>query len=195
VLDGSAVAKKTMSDHAQNSIHIKYIRSGIGFDFHTKIMIRSLGLYHINQVVKRQDTAQIRGQVAKIPHFVEIVEPQTAAAWLSTPEYTIQIPVAKPVAEYLPAERKEEHEPAGEVREEQHAAHQEKSKKPAVEAIENAETTKHKKYAKHAEPTKHAAHAGKEKSKSAKADKPKKHDKAAETKAAKHEKPDKKGKK
>lgn len=186
-----------MADQAQKTIHIKYVRSGIGFDFHTKQMIRCLGLRRLHQVVERQNTPQIRGLVAKIPHFVEIVKLQPAPAWISTPEYTIHLPEAKPVRERLPHEVRDGeveavHKPAAGVHKAHPPAHEKSAKKAEHEAVAHADATKHKKTVKHAEPAKHAAHAGKEKGKAAKAETPKKRAKAKDAKAAKH---DKKGKK
>ena len=179
-----------MADQAQKTIHIKYVRSGIGFDFHTKTMIRSLGLNRLNQVVERQNTPQIRGLVARIPHFVEIVDPATAPAWLATPEYTIFPPEPKP-------ERVKPHKLAADHHaEETHEAVTAKADRHAHEKEEKAPGAyaepKHKKAAKHAERAKHAAHAGKEKGKAAKKEAPKKKGKAADAKHATH---DKKGKK
>src|SRR5690348_8535927 len=94
---------ETVTDSAQKTIHIKYVRSGIGFDTHTKVMIRSLGLRHLHQGVQRQNTPQIRGLVAKIPHFVEIVTPQPRPAWSATPEFTLFPPEPKPEREKRPA--------------------------------------------------------------------------------------------
>jgi large subunit ribosomal protein L30 len=188
-----------VTDPAQKTIHIKYVRSGIGFDFHTKVMIRSLGLRHLHQVVERQNTPQIRGLVAKIPHFVEIVKPQPTPAWILTPEFTLFPPEPKPERVKPPVEAGSG---AGERSEEVLSAagtadthaHQ-KSKKAGAA---HSESGKHKKSAKHAEPAKHAAHATKEKGKAAKTEHVKKHGKAADAKHAKHAKHDthsKKGKK
>lgn len=181
-----------MADQAQKTIHIKYVRSGIGFDFHTKTMIRSLGLQRLNQVVERQNTHQIRGLVARIPHFVEIVNPSAAPAWASTPEYTIFPPEPKPERVKPPQREVEQgvevaRETASATAKEDHRTHQKEEK--AASAHSEA---KHKKASKHAEPAKHVAHAGKEKGKTAKKEAQKKKGKAADAKHATH---DKKGKK
>ena len=181
-----------MADQAQKTIHIKYVRSGIGFDFHTKTMIRSLGLYRLNQVVERQNTPQIRGLVARIPHFVEIVKPTTAPAWIATPEYTIFPPEPKPerVEPLKPAadhQVEETHEAVSATPKGDRHTHEKEEKTAGAHA-----EAKHKKAAKHAEPAKHAAHAGKEKGKAAKKEAPKKKGKTAD---AKHTTHDKKGKK
>ena len=82
-----------MTEKAQRTIHIKWVRSGIGFTYRQKDRVRSLGLLRLNQVVERPDTAQIRGLVASIPHLVEIVGgPATRAPWAAIPEYTLRVP-------------------------------------------------------------------------------------------------------
>jgi len=83
-----------VSDKAQRTVRIKWVRSGIGFDYHQKRIVRSLGLKKLNQEVERPDTPQIRGLVAKVPHLVEIVEAVPKPAWTSVPEYTIYPPEA-----------------------------------------------------------------------------------------------------
>jgi large subunit ribosomal protein L30 len=85
-----------VSDKAQRTIRIKWVRSGIGFSYRQKHIVRSLGLKKLNQEVERPDTPQIRGLVAKIPHLVEIVVAPPQAASTLVPEYTIYPPVAAP---------------------------------------------------------------------------------------------------
>lgn len=86
-----------MTEKAQRTIHIKWVRSGIGFTYRQKQRVRSLGLLRLNQVVERLDTAQIRGLVACIPHLVEIVGgPAQRPAWAAIPEYTLKPPAATP---------------------------------------------------------------------------------------------------
>jgi large subunit ribosomal protein L30 len=85
-----------VSDKAQRTIRIKWVRSGIGFTYHQKRIVRSLGLKKLNQEVERPDTPQIRGLVAKVPHLVKIVEAASKPAWTSVPEYTIYAPEAVP---------------------------------------------------------------------------------------------------
>ena len=104
-----------MSDKAQRTIRIKWVRSGIGFSYHQKRIVRSLGLKKLNQEVERPDTPQIRGLVAKVPHLVKIVEAASKAAWTSVPEYTIYPPEAVPsklaeTASETPAEETEKTE-------------------------------------------------------------------------------------
>lgn len=79
-----------MTEKAQRTIYIKWVRSGIGFTHRQKNAIRSLGLRRLHHVVERVDTPQIRGLVARIPRLVEVVKelPGPALA-TSVPEYTI----------------------------------------------------------------------------------------------------------
>jgi large subunit ribosomal protein L30 len=81
------------------TIHIKWIRSGIGFSHRQKEMLWSLGLRRLNQVIERPDTAQIRGLVAKLPHLVEVVAAPSKPAWRSISEYNILAPEASAKAE------------------------------------------------------------------------------------------------
>ena len=83
-----------MSDKAQRTVRIKWVRSGIGFDYHQKRIVRSLGLKKLNQEVEKPDTPQIRGLVAKVPHLVEIVEAVPKPAWTSVPEFAVYPPEA-----------------------------------------------------------------------------------------------------
>jgi len=90
---------------AQRTIQIKWVRSGIGFPYRQKEMVRSLGLRRLNQIVECPDTPQIRGLVARIPHLVAIVdEPSKPAMWAAVPEYTLRPPEVVPVASPAPAE-------------------------------------------------------------------------------------------
>lgn len=81
-----------MPEKGQGKIHIKWVRSGIGFSRSQKRMIRSLGLRRLNQVVERPNSPQVRGLVASIPHLVEIVKAPPPSVWASVPEYTVRAP-------------------------------------------------------------------------------------------------------
>jgi large subunit ribosomal protein L30 len=87
-----------VTEKAPRTILIKWVRSGIGFGYRQKEMVRSLGLRRLNQVVERPDTPQIRGLVARIPHLVEVVpEPPKVTAWGLMPEYTLRPPEVAPL--------------------------------------------------------------------------------------------------
>jgi large subunit ribosomal protein L30 len=89
---------RTVAEKTLKMIRIKWVRSGIGFTYHQKTIVRSLGLNKLNHTVVRPDTPQIRGIVAAVPHLLEIVPEPVAPAWASIPEYTIHAPVAAPAA-------------------------------------------------------------------------------------------------
>jgi large subunit ribosomal protein L30 len=86
------VTEKTLK-----TIRIKWVRSGIGFTYHQKTIVRSLGLNKLNQTVVRPDTQQIRGVVASVPHLLEIVPEPVAPAWALIPEYTVHPAPPTPV--------------------------------------------------------------------------------------------------
>ncbi len=55
-------------------IRIQWVRSAIAAPEKHKKIIKGLGFTRLNQVVEREDTASVRGMVAKVPHLVEIVK-------------------------------------------------------------------------------------------------------------------------
>ena len=55
-------------------IRVRQVRSGIGRPRKQREVLKSLGLRRIRHEVDREDTAAVRGMVAKICHLVEIVE-------------------------------------------------------------------------------------------------------------------------
>ena len=85
-----------MAEKTLKTIRIKWVRSGIGFTYHQKTIVRSLGLNKLNHTVVRPDTPQIRGIVAAVPHMLEIVPEPVAPAWASIPEYTVHAPAVAP---------------------------------------------------------------------------------------------------
>jgi len=91
-----------MADNAQSKVRIKWVRSGIGFSYKAKVMIRSLGLRRLNQVVERLDTPQVRGLVAKIPHLVQVVDAAPASAWPAVSEYSVSAPEKRAMAQEPP---------------------------------------------------------------------------------------------
>lgn len=126
----------------KKTIHIKWVRSGIGFPRAQKTMVRSLGLGRLNQVVERPDTPQIRGLVEAMPHLVAIVAPAAKPAWMNVPAYTIlpPDPAEAPAPKRAKKAAAEAEEPAAEARAEEvkakpaKAEHEEpaaKAKKPA----------------------------------------------------------------
>lgn len=171
-----------MTHKAQKAIHIKWVRSGIGFTRHQKKMVRSLGLLRLNQVVERPDTPQIRGLVENIPHLVQVVSAPAKPAWMSVPEYAIFPPEASTAA-VAPREKAEPAEENAVATVEAEESVVKRSEAEAERAAAQAERA-----VKHSAPQKPAkAVAGKAK--------PAKVGEAKKTKAAKSSKPAKKTKK
>ncbi len=85
-----------MTEKTHRKIRIEWIRSGIGFPYLAKEMVRSLGLRRLHQVVERPDSPQVRGLVARVAHLVRIVEKPAVSPWGAVPEYTIAPGEAKP---------------------------------------------------------------------------------------------------
>lgn len=65
-----ADAKKTTG----KTITIKQIGSPIRRPDKQRQMLIGLGLNKMHKVVTRQDTAEVRGAIAKLPHMVQIVD-------------------------------------------------------------------------------------------------------------------------
>jgi large subunit ribosomal protein L30 len=53
-------------------IRVKRIRSTIGCQPKQRRILAALGLRRIRQVKEFNDTAAIRGMIAKVPHMVEV---------------------------------------------------------------------------------------------------------------------------
>jgi large subunit ribosomal protein L30 len=56
------------------TIKIKQIGSPIRRPESQKQILIGLGLGKMNRVVELQDTAEVRGAIAKLPHMVQVVE-------------------------------------------------------------------------------------------------------------------------
>ena len=58
----------------KNTIKIKQVGSPIRRPESQRKILIGLGLNKMHKIVERQDTPEVRGAIAKIPHLVEIVE-------------------------------------------------------------------------------------------------------------------------
>ena len=56
------------------TLHIKQIKSSIGYKRKAKATLAALGLRKINQVVEQKDTDQIRGMIKNISYLLEVKE-------------------------------------------------------------------------------------------------------------------------
>ena len=63
-----------MAPTPKNTIKLKQIGSPIRRPNKQKAMLIGLGLGKMHRVVEREDTAEVRGALAKLPHMVAIVE-------------------------------------------------------------------------------------------------------------------------
>jgi large subunit ribosomal protein L30 len=63
-----------MAKTGKSMIGITLTRSPIGRSYRQKDIVRGLGLRKLHQTVIRQDTPEIRGMIAKIPHLIEVKE-------------------------------------------------------------------------------------------------------------------------
>jgi large subunit ribosomal protein L30 len=55
-------------------LKIQYYRSAIGFNEAQKRVVKGLGFRKLNTVRELEDTPELRGMLAKIPHLVRVVE-------------------------------------------------------------------------------------------------------------------------
>ena len=65
---------KTAAKAETKTIKLKQIGSPIRRPFKQKAMLIGLGLGKMHRVVTLQDTAEVRGTIAKLPHMVQIVD-------------------------------------------------------------------------------------------------------------------------
>lgn len=56
------------------TIRLKLVRSVIGSGPSQRATVRGLGFTRTQQVVERVDTPEIRGMLAKVNHWVQVVE-------------------------------------------------------------------------------------------------------------------------
>jgi large subunit ribosomal protein L30 len=56
------------------TIKIKQIASPIRRPEHQRKILIGLGLNKLNRIVERQDTAEVRGAIAKLPHLVAVID-------------------------------------------------------------------------------------------------------------------------
>ena len=63
-----------MAKGAKTTIKIKQIGSPIRRPASQKQILIGLGLGKMNRIVELQDTAEVRGAIAKLPHMVVIVD-------------------------------------------------------------------------------------------------------------------------
>jgi large subunit ribosomal protein L30 len=65
--------KKKKAARPAGTVKIRMIGSLIGCTDKQRANVRGLGLRRMHQVVEREDTPQVRGMIAKVPHLVSVV--------------------------------------------------------------------------------------------------------------------------
>ncbi len=68
-----AARRPQSSKPTGETIRVRQIRSGIGFDRKQKETLRSLGFKRLQQVVELPDNPAVRGMVYAVRHLVELV--------------------------------------------------------------------------------------------------------------------------
>ena len=63
-----------MAESAKKTITIKQIGSPIRRPEKQKQILIGLGLGKMHKVVVRQDTPEVRGAIAKLPHMVKVID-------------------------------------------------------------------------------------------------------------------------
>jgi large subunit ribosomal protein L30 len=59
---------------SERKLHIKWIKSSIGYSRRQKGTIRALGLRRLGDVVEQADTPVIRGMIDKVNHLIQVEE-------------------------------------------------------------------------------------------------------------------------
>jgi large subunit ribosomal protein L30 len=65
---------ETAKSDAGKTIHVKLVRSPIGYEQSQKDTVRALGLKRMHQTVEHNDTPVIRGMINKVQHLVAVTE-------------------------------------------------------------------------------------------------------------------------
>lgn len=61
-----------MSGKKSKVLRITLTKSPIGYSYRQKRTVRALGLRRMQQTVEQEDTAVIRGMIAKVSHLVTV---------------------------------------------------------------------------------------------------------------------------
>jgi large subunit ribosomal protein L30 len=59
---------------SERKLHIKWIKSSIGYSLRQKRTVRALGLRRLGDVVEQSDTPVIRGMIDKVSHLIQVEE-------------------------------------------------------------------------------------------------------------------------
>ncbi|MFL5734701.1 MAG: 50S ribosomal protein L30 [Chloroflexia bacterium] len=67
-----AGANETGKAQQNAMLKITWVRSSIGYNKRQRETIASLGLHRLNQTVEQPDNPQVRGQINKVKHMLEV---------------------------------------------------------------------------------------------------------------------------
>jgi len=72
--EATVADKKSAESQARPSgtLKITWVRSWIGYDKRQRDTITSLGLHRLNQTVEQPDNPQVRGQINKVKHMLQV---------------------------------------------------------------------------------------------------------------------------
>lgn len=56
------------------TLRVTWVKSSIGYPKDQKATIKALGFHRLNQTVEHADNAQLRGQIYKVKHLVNVEE-------------------------------------------------------------------------------------------------------------------------
>ena len=70
----AAAAKPRKKSAGKKRLRIKLVKSPIGYSERQKGTVRALGLRRMNRAVEQDDTAVVRGMIAKVSHLVTVEE-------------------------------------------------------------------------------------------------------------------------
>ena len=61
-------------------LHIKWIKSDIGFARDQKRTLKALGFHRLHETVEKEDSPSVRGMIDKVSHLVKVEVVSNAAA-------------------------------------------------------------------------------------------------------------------
>jgi len=59
---------------SEQKLHVKWVKSSIGYSQRQKDTIRALGLRRLGDTVEQVDNAAVRGMIDKVSHLVQVEE-------------------------------------------------------------------------------------------------------------------------
>ncbi len=68
----------TTQQPSSGGLIITLVRSPIGTPFRHRLVLRGLGLRKIRQTVRRPDTPQVRGIIAKVSYLLDVKRDETS---------------------------------------------------------------------------------------------------------------------